>query len=322
MSLGLTLQTAQVDLSLPPIRDQTGHVRTVPYTQLLVRTTLRRLRLLGWSYVVAGLSAGGLVLAVVLGMLTPVLLLPGGPTLRRAVGRLVEAFADLHRWTIGSTLHDERPYGYGSVPFDPRGLLRVSLPAGATSLRRDVPWLVVCAPAGLLTAVLVGVLPIAFLNGVSLPLQYALVGQHPSGTPMLVPVNGQAASLVAMVVGVVGLTLWWWGAPRIMRGYALLSRRMLGFAATTAVTARVRHLLSARAAAPKRSDTLARLTPREREVLGLVAEGRTNAAIANRLFITEKAVDKHLTSVFRKLELAASAEDNRRVLAALAYLRE
>ncbi|MGH3455498.1 MAG: helix-turn-helix domain-containing protein, partial [Nocardioidaceae bacterium] len=63
-----------------------------------------------------------------------------------------------------------------------------------------------------------------------------------------------------------------------------------------------------------------RLTAREREVLGLMAEGRSNAAIAGRLFITEKAVSKHSNAIFSKLDLAVSDDDNRRVLAVLAYL--
>ncbi|MFC4336588.1 response regulator [Salininema proteolyticum] len=62
------------------------------------------------------------------------------------------------------------------------------------------------------------------------------------------------------------------------------------------------------------------LTAREREVLGLMAEGRTNTAIAAELHVTEKAVGKHSASVFRKLGLAQSEDDNRRVLAVLAYL--
>jgi DNA-binding NarL/FixJ family response regulator len=55
-------------------------------------------------------------------------------------------------------------------------------------------------------------------------------------------------------------------------------------------------------------------------VLGLMAEGRSNAAIAQRLFITEKAVSKHAAGIFSKLDLAPSDDDNRRVLAVLAYL--
>jgi DNA-binding NarL/FixJ family response regulator len=62
------------------------------------------------------------------------------------------------------------------------------------------------------------------------------------------------------------------------------------------------------------------LTPREREVLELIAEGRSNQAIAARLVITERAVEKHVTSIFGKLNLPAGAEDHRRVLAVLAYL--
>jgi DNA-binding NarL/FixJ family response regulator len=68
------------------------------------------------------------------------------------------------------------------------------------------------------------------------------------------------------------------------------------------------------------SGSLQRLTPREREVLGLMAEGRSNAAIASRLFVTEKAVSKHTNSIFSKLDLRVSEDDNRRVLAVLAYL--
>jgi DNA-binding NarL/FixJ family response regulator len=63
------------------------------------------------------------------------------------------------------------------------------------------------------------------------------------------------------------------------------------------------------------------LTPREREVLGLMAEGRTNAAIADRLVVTGGAVEKHVSSIFGKLGLPPSEADHRRVLAVLAYLR-
>jgi DNA-binding NarL/FixJ family response regulator len=68
------------------------------------------------------------------------------------------------------------------------------------------------------------------------------------------------------------------------------------------------------------TEPVTRLTPREREVLALMAEGRSNAAIAQRLFITEKAVSKHAAGIFAKLGLAPSDDDNRRVLAVLAYL--
>jgi DNA-binding NarL/FixJ family response regulator len=71
---------------------------------------------------------------------------------------------------------------------------------------------------------------------------------------------------------------------------------------------------------PARQEPLARLSVREREVLELMAEGRSNSAIAQRLFVTEKAVSKHSTSIFAKLDLVPSDDDNRRVLAVLAYL--
>ncbi len=69
-----------------------------------------------------------------------------------------------------------------------------------------------------------------------------------------------------------------------------------------------------------RDEPITRLTGREREVLELMAEGRSNSAIAQRLFISEKAVGKHSTSIFAKLDLAPSTDDNRRVLAVLAFL--
>jgi DNA-binding NarL/FixJ family response regulator len=71
----------------------------------------------------------------------------------------------------------------------------------------------------------------------------------------------------------------------------------------------------------RRRDPLEAVTPREREVLELMAEGRSNAAIAEALVITDRAVEKHVTSIFGKLSLAPAAGDHRRVLAVLTYLR-
>jgi DNA-binding NarL/FixJ family response regulator len=68
------------------------------------------------------------------------------------------------------------------------------------------------------------------------------------------------------------------------------------------------------------NDPLARLTPREREVLGHMAEGRSNAAIARQLVVTERAIEKHVTSIFSKLGLSAVEDGHRRVLAVHAYL--
>jgi DNA-binding NarL/FixJ family response regulator len=70
----------------------------------------------------------------------------------------------------------------------------------------------------------------------------------------------------------------------------------------------------------RRRTQLAALTPREREVLAVMAEGRSNGAIAERLVVTEKAVSKHINSILTKLDLPPSDDDHRRVLAVLAYL--
>jgi DNA-binding NarL/FixJ family response regulator len=71
----------------------------------------------------------------------------------------------------------------------------------------------------------------------------------------------------------------------------------------------------------RREDPLAELTAREREVLALMAEGRSNQAIAEHLVITDRAVEKHVTRIFGKLGLSPAAQDHRRVLAVLTYLR-
>ncbi|MFJ8631526.1 response regulator [Streptomyces sp. NPDC093568] len=70
-----------------------------------------------------------------------------------------------------------------------------------------------------------------------------------------------------------------------------------------------------------RQDPLERLSAREREVLALIAEGRTNAGLAKHLFITEAAVNKHIGNIFNKLDLPVDTEGHRRVLAVLAFLR-
>jgi DNA-binding NarL/FixJ family response regulator/class 3 adenylate cyclase len=72
----------------------------------------------------------------------------------------------------------------------------------------------------------------------------------------------------------------------------------------------------------RKSDPIDELTPREREVLELMAEGRSNQAIGERLFITPRAVEKHITSIFGKLRLPRAPEDHRRVLAVLAFLQD
>jgi DNA-binding NarL/FixJ family response regulator len=71
----------------------------------------------------------------------------------------------------------------------------------------------------------------------------------------------------------------------------------------------------------RRADPLAEISPREREVLALMAEGRSNHAIATELVVTERAVEKHVTSIFSKLDLPPTPDDHRRVLAVLTYLK-
>jgi DNA-binding NarL/FixJ family response regulator len=78
----------------------------------------------------------------------------------------------------------------------------------------------------------------------------------------------------------------------------------------------VSHMVGSRS-----DDPLAMLTPREREVLGRMAEGLSNRAIATELDVTERAVEYHVTSIFGKLELPATGNEHRRVLAVLAFLR-
>src|ERR1700748_3255950 len=79
----------------------------------------------------------------------------------------------------------------------------------------------------------------------------------------------------------------------------------------------VRELVSAR----RREDPLAALSAREREVLALMAEGRSNAGIARRLFVTEGTVEKHISSILTKLNLHEADDDHRRVLAVITFLK-
>jgi DNA-binding NarL/FixJ family response regulator len=72
---------------------------------------------------------------------------------------------------------------------------------------------------------------------------------------------------------------------------------------------------------PRQDDPVADLSPREREVLSLIAEGRSNAGICAKLFLSPKTVETHVSSIFNKLRLAQAPDDHRRVLAVLAYLR-
>ena len=79
----------------------------------------------------------------------------------------------------------------------------------------------------------------------------------------------------------------------------------------------VAHMLGRRG----ENEPLDELTDREREVLGLMAEGKTNRAISETLYVSERGVERHVTSIFSKLDLPATDQDHRRVLAVLAYLR-
>jgi DNA-binding NarL/FixJ family response regulator len=72
----------------------------------------------------------------------------------------------------------------------------------------------------------------------------------------------------------------------------------------------------------RKAGPLDELSPRERDVLAALAEGKSNRGIAEELVVTEAAVEKHVTSIFRKLDLGSSPTEHRRVLAALTYLRE
>jgi DNA-binding NarL/FixJ family response regulator len=83
----------------------------------------------------------------------------------------------------------------------------------------------------------------------------------------------------------------------------------------------VAELMQARTAGGREDGAIAALTPREREVLELMAEGRSNAAVARALVVSGGAVEKHVRNIFAKLDLPASNDDHRRVLAVLAFLR-
>jgi DNA-binding CsgD family transcriptional regulator len=164
----------------------------------------------------------------------------------------------------------------------------------------------------------------------------------------LAQTNGIGRRRVDEVLGIVGLTD---VAGKRSKGFSLGMRQRLGIAAEllAAAPGGVGYLLKDRVAdvsdfidaitrvarggtvldpevvrqlltASRRGDTLAALTPREREVLSLIAQGRSNAAIAGTLFISPKVVEKHVANIFDKLGLAPDDNDNRRVIAAVRFL--
>ena len=120
-----------------------------------------------------------------------------------------------------------------------------------------------------------------------------LVGDKPDGTGYLL--KHRVAEVERFVEAV----------RRVGEGHSILDPEVIA------------HLVGRR----RRDDPLAELTEREREVLGLMAEGRSNHAIAEQLVVTERAVEKHVTSIFGKLDLPPAQEDHRRVLAVLTFLR-
>jgi DNA-binding NarL/FixJ family response regulator len=100
------------------------------------------------------------------------------------------------------------------------------------------------------------------------------------------------------------------------KGFAVAVRRVAAGGSVLDPTV-VSHMLGRR----RRNDPLAELTPRERAVLELMAEGRSNKGIAEALVVTPHAVEKHVTSIFVKLGVATGVEDHRRVLAVLQFIR-
>ena len=137
--------------------------------------------------------------------------------------------------------------------------------------------------------------------------------EHPASTPMAAHVEVEhAMDLLAN-----GRSI----------GYLLKSRvtdvadfidtlQRIGNGASVVDPALVQELVSAR----RRDDPLAALSAREREVLALMAEGRSNAGIAHRLWVTECTVEKHVRSILSKLDLPETGDDHRRVLAVIAFL--
>ena len=138
------------------------------------------------------------------------------------------------------------------------------------------------------------------------------------GTPILVlsqfVERSYATDLLADGVGGVGYLL----KDRVLDLHEFLDALTRVAAGGTALDPEVVAQLMVR----RPADPVQSLTPREREVLALMAEGRSNTAIASELVLSQGAVEKHISNIFAKLGLERSAEDHRRVLAVLAYLRD
>ena len=191
-------------------------------------------------------------------------------------------------------------YWFSMPSFDVSVILLLDAAVAAASLVlvfRSRVWAATVGEAGLLVLGAYGLVIAAFWP--------AVPGFVYGFSPLTSP---SAGTLGTALQGTALLALGLWLAPRVMREH-------MAPPADPELAARAQQLTRRSQAEP-----VARLTPREREVLALMAEGRSNAAIAAKLFITEKAVSKHAAGIFARLDLAPSDDDNRRVLAVLAYL--
>jgi DNA-binding CsgD family transcriptional regulator len=265
----------------------------------------------------AGLAAGALAAFIWIASVTLGLVL--AITIVAAPATLV-AFAAL-RWFAGierrrAGLFDADPIGVPQVPSaDPSAWVRFRATVRDPNAWRALIWAMTSSVLSLGLGIIVLSAWAAALYLISLPSWYWAAPS--AAVPSIgIEINSLPRALLACLAGIVLL-------PVAAALGIVLARVEIG-AMRAVLTPQIRPVASAdvpaSGASPDRAEALSRLTPREREVLGLMADGLSNAAIASKLVITEGAVEKHVANIFGKLDLSPSSTDHRRVMAVRKYL--
>jgi DNA-binding CsgD family transcriptional regulator len=265
----------------------------------------------------AGLAAGALAAAIWIASVTVGLVL--AITIIAAPATLV-AFAAL-RWFAGierrrAGLFDADPIAVPHAPSaDSSAWVRFKATVRDPNSWRALIWAMASSMLSLGLSIIVLSAWAAVLYLISLPCWYWAAPS--AAVPSIgVEINSLPRALLACLVGIVLLP--------VAGAVGIVLARLEIRAMRAVLTPQVRPAASADVptpgASPDRAEALSLLTPREREVLGLMADGLSNAAIASNLVVTEGAVEKHVANIFGKLNLPPSSTDHRRVMAVRKYL--
>ncbi|MFC8733814.1 sensor domain-containing protein [Luteimicrobium sp. NPDC057192] len=237
--------------------------------------------------------------------------------------RVARVFADRAGPAVGHRLElPARGAGTGSVWH------RFTRTVCSPATYRMLLWAVVMGVTGVVVGSLVVLTVFAFARELTVPLWWWAVPPGHANSALGMPIGTWSEAIATTATAPIYLALALWVLPQVAVGQARLCAAVLGCTAPTRAT-RVAtapapgtdqpHLVSG-GVAPGRAARVERLTPRETEVLALMASGMDNTAIADRLVVSQATVLKHVRSIFGKLDLPPGESGHRRVLAVLDYL--